>query len=320
MTSLPATTASRTAWSGVGALADALDVTVSIGLGPGADADGPHLVVVDGGVLHATTAAGLLGVAAAGHRVVVAASPGTDLTALGVTLGDRPLGRPSADDPLVVDTRVTARGTGALAGLAVEADDVTGVTVGDGHPLLVHRGDVVAVRLAIGPGTLDVIGSAAWLRNRWLSAADNAATLARLLGHDPTDGPTDGRASDPAVAAVVTHTPQPPTPHGPLPTVVTEPAELIRWYLSYDPSDPVELAVWRSLLAAIHAVDDGLAQAISDAFVRFTRPLAVLDPFLAEQVRLIGDGLYLNALVGAPPPSPEHLERIIVDLTERLGR
>jgi|JI10StandDraft_1071094.scaffolds.fasta_scaffold28170_6 AcrR family transcriptional regulator len=99
-----------------------------------------------------------------------------------------------------------------------------------------------------------------------------------------------------------------------------EPAELIRWYLSYDPSDPVELAVWRSLLAAIHAVDDGLAQAISDAFVRFTRPLAVLDPFLAEQVRLIGDGLYLNALVGAPPPSPEHLERIIVDLTERLGR
>lgn len=56
-----------------------------------------------------------------------------------------------------------------------------------------------------------------------------------------------------------------------------EPAELIRWYFSYDPSDPVELAVWRSLLAAtIHAVDDGLAQAISDAFVRFTRPLAVL--------------------------------------------
>ena len=44
------------------------------------------------------------------------------------------------------------------------------------------------------------------------------------------------------------------------------------------------------------------------------------DPVVATAVQQMGDGLYHNALVGAPPPSPEHLERIIVDLTERLGR
>lgn len=246
MTSRPATTTSPTAWSGVGALATALEATVSIGLGPGADAAGPHLVVVDGGAIHPDTAAGLLAAAAAGHRVVVAAAPGSDLGALGVTLGDRPLGRQSADDPLVVDTRLTVQGTGPLAGVAVEADDLTAVTAAAGDPLLVHGGEVVAARLPVGHGTLDVIGSAAWLRNRWLSAADNAAALARLLGPGRAgdDGRTDTRAAaaDPAsdgrsaddgrpagraaaaVAAVATHTPQAPTPHGALPTVVTDPA------------------------------------------------------------------------------------------------
>lgn len=99
----------------------------------------------------------------------------------------------------------------------------------------------------------------------------------------------------------------------------SEPAALIRWYLTYDTGTPDELALWRSLLAAIHAVDEGLSHAITEAFVHFTRPLRVLDPYVAEQVRLIGDGLYFNALIGGPQPSPEHLERIIVDLIDRLG-
>ncbi len=237
MTSLAAAPSapSSTAWSGLDALAAALGVDVSIGLGPLAPVTGPHLVVVDAGALHPDTAAVLATAAEGGHHVVVAAAPGTDLSALGATIDSRVLGSPSADDPLVVDTRVTVTGAGSLTGLSLEADDVTTVA-GGGEPLLVHDGAVVGRRLAPGRGALDVIGSVAWLRNRWLSAADNAAVLTRLLADADPGAP----AADPA-ASVASHTPARRTAHRPLPTIETAPADwapfLVRAARAGDPHD-----------------------------------------------------------------------------------
>lgn len=101
-------------------------------------------------------------------------------------------------------------------------------------------------------------------------------------------------------------------------TAPDEPADLIRWYLTYDPDDPVEHALWRSLVAAMHAVDDTLAQSITSAVNRYTRALARLEPTLCEHVRLVGDGLYLNALIGAPAIDGERLDAIIADLQARI--
>ncbi len=95
----------------------------------------------------------------------------------------------------------------------------------------------------------------------------------------------------------------------------TEPRALIRWYLTAttDNAD-ADNTLWRSLLSAIHSVDDDFSAALSDLFVRYSTPLQVLEPGLAEHVRLVGDGLYLNALIGRPPPAAEHLERIVEEL------
>jgi len=38
--------------------------------------------------------------------------------------------------------------------------------------------------------------------------------------------------------------------------------------------------------------------------------LRSLPGFLGEHVRLVGDGLYFNALVGGPLPDPDTLEQI----------
>jgi AcrR family transcriptional regulator len=102
-------------------------------------------------------------------------------------------------------------------------------------------------------------------------------------------------------------------------TAPTEPADLIRWYLTHatDNTD-TDNTLWRSLLAATHAVDDDFATVLVDLFLRYSAPLAALDAVLAEHVRLVGDGLYLNALVGTPPPTPGQLEAIIQTLVRTL--
>ncbi|HTO00218.1 MAG TPA: TetR/AcrR family transcriptional regulator [Microthrixaceae bacterium] len=98
-----------------------------------------------------------------------------------------------------------------------------------------------------------------------------------------------------------------------------DPVAVIRWFLSVELSDPSEAVVSRSLTAALHGSDEGLDTVIKEVARRYSRPLEVLDPFLAEHVRLIGDGIYLNALVGAPAVSNDHLERLIAELSERAS-
>jgi len=99
----------------------------------------------------------------------------------------------------------------------------------------------------------------------------------------------------------------------------TEPVALIRWYLTAtsDNAD-AENTLWRSLLSAIHSVDDEFSAALTLLFTRYSTPLQILQPELAEHVRLVGDGLYLNSLIGNTPPAPELLERIVEDLVAKV--
>lgn len=101
----------------------------------------------------------------------------------------------------------------------------------------------------------------------------------------------------------------------------SEPAELIRWYLRpVDSDDPAERALWRSLLASIHGSDnDGSTSlALGQIVAGYGKPLEALDPQLAQQVRLLSDGIYFNALVGAPPAPLELLDAVAADLIARL--
>ncbi|MGW5269929.1 TetR/AcrR family transcriptional regulator [Rhodococcus sp. NPDC003994] len=111
---------------------------------------------------------------------------------------------------------------------------------------------------------------------------------------------------------------------------------LAEWYLSplatpsssagsagtdTDPDDALEIALFRSTLAAFRSTD-GAPGAVQDAVVEmmgmYDRVLQdeFDDPVHAEIVRLVGDGLYLAALVGLPGPDPDLHRRVV----ERLLR
>jgi len=90
-----------------------------------------------------------------------------------------------------------------------------------------------------------------------------------------------------------------------------DPAGLIRWYLSAATEVVLgEDTLWLALFAATHAVDDDVAAILGELFARYSTPLHSLPPVLGEHVRLVGDGLYFNALIGGPLPDPAHLEQI----------
>lgn len=97
-----------------------------------------------------------------------------------------------------------------------------------------------------------------------------------------------------------------------------EPSAIIRWYLDYDLADSDEAMMWRSLVAALHGADEGLRLTVHDAIARYAQPLLALPPELADHVRLIGDGLFLNALLNTPRLPANRLECIIEELVARL--
>lgn len=81
-----------------------------------------------------------------------------------------------------------------------------------------------------------------------------------------------------------------------------DPVGLIRWYLSAAVDVVVgENTLWLGLSGANHAVDDDVAA------------------LPGEHVRLVGDGLYFNALVGGPLPDPDHLEQITDTLVRGIS-
>ena len=91
-----------------------------------------------------------------------------------------------------------------------------------------------------------------------------------------------------------------------------DPAEVVRWYIE-SATDVVasENNLWLALFAANDAVEDDVARLLGDLFARYSLPLNVLPPVLGEHVRLVGDGLYFNALVGGPAANAEHIAQII---------
>ncbi|MGB3769513.1 MAG: TetR/AcrR family transcriptional regulator [Rhodococcus sp. (in: high G+C Gram-positive bacteria)] len=93
---------------------------------------------------------------------------------------------------------------------------------------------------------------------------------------------------------------------------------LAQWYLQ--PPDTVsaeELSLYRSTLAALRSIDGRpgeVHQAVIDVMGMWDRALQreVTDPVLAEIVRLVGDGIYLAALLGLPATDPD-LHRSVVE-------
>ena len=83
-----------------------------------------------------------------------------------------------------------------------------------------------------------------------------------------------------------------------------------------DPDDALEIALFRSTLAAFRSTDGAPGQ-VQDAVVEmmgmYDRVLQdeFDDPVHAEIVRLVGDGLYLAALVGLPGPDPDLHRRVV---------
>ena len=89
-------------------------------------------------------------------------------------------------------------------------------------------------------------------------------------------------------------------------------------YLQYPVADsPEEMALYRSMLAAMRSADgqhDEVQQAVADVLRSWDAGLLaeIDDPVQAEIVRLVGDGIYLGALLGLPEPDPD-LHRRVVD-------
>ena len=97
-----------------------------------------------------------------------------------------------------------------------------------------------------------------------------------------------------------------------------DPAGLVRWYLNAATDVVVSQdTLWLSLFAVAHAIDDDdIAADLRELFARYSTPLAALPVVVAEHVRLVGDGLYFNALIGGPNPDPAAL----VQITDSLVR
>lgn len=94
---------------------------------------------------------------------------------------------------------------------------------------------------------------------------------------------------------------------------------LVRWYLSAATDVVVsEDTLWLALFEATHAVDDDVAAILAELFARYATPLRSLPTVLGEHVRLVGDGLYFNALVGGPLPDPDHLDQITDALVREI--
>lgn len=96
------------------------------------------------------------------------------------------------------------------------------------------------------------------------------------------------------------------------------------WYLQTpdprDKSEAVELELYRSMLATMRTVDatsgaggDGVRRALADLMNSWSDGLdaEVGDPVRADLIRLVGDGVYLRALLGVPPIDPERYRRVV---------
>lgn len=97
----------------------------------------------------------------------------------------------------------------------------------------------------------------------------------------------------------------------------TDPAEVVRWYLAYEIQGASERRTFNSLLAALHANESDTTGFVTAVLDRLYEPLGVVDPYVAELVRLVGDGMYLSALLGLRSTPDDVRERIVDALARR---
>lgn len=113
-------------------------------------------------------------------------------------------------------------------------------------------------------------------------------------------------------------------------TAVDQGKSVAEWYLQSphpdNETDALEIALYRSMLAAMRTVDgphdtdeDEVDRALSDVMDSWKTGLdsEIQDPVQAEIVRLVGDGVYLRALLGMPPIDPDLYRQVVARL---LGR
>ncbi|MFC9994491.1 TetR/AcrR family transcriptional regulator [Nocardia sp. NPDC127526] len=110
-----------------------------------------------------------------------------------------------------------------------------------------------------------------------------------------------------------------------LKSAVDQGKSVTEWYLQAphpdNETDALEIALYRSMLAAMRTVDgphdtdeDEVDRALTEVMATWKAGLdkEIRDPVQAEIVQLVGDGVYLRALLGMPPVEPE-LYRKVVD-------
>ncbi|WP_306357234.1 MULTISPECIES: TetR/AcrR family transcriptional regulator [unclassified Nocardia] len=117
--------------------------------------------------------------------------------------------------------------------------------------------------------------------------------------------------------------------HEQLDSAVAQGRSVAEWYLQSphpdNESDALELALYRSMLAAMRTVDgphdtgvDEVDRALAEVMTTWKTGLdnEIHDPVHAEIVSLVGDGVYLRALLGLPPTEPELYRRVVARLLD----
>ncbi|WP_280358572.1 TetR/AcrR family transcriptional regulator [Nocardia otitidiscaviarum] len=114
-----------------------------------------------------------------------------------------------------------------------------------------------------------------------------------------------------------------------LESAVSQGRSVAEWYLQTphpdNESDALELALYRSMLATMRTVDgphdtdvDEVDRALTEVMHTWKTGLdnEIRDPVRAEIVSLVGDGVYLRALLGLPPVEPELYRRVVARLLD----
>ncbi|WP_309234657.1 TetR/AcrR family transcriptional regulator [Nocardia sp. XZ_19_385] len=112
-----------------------------------------------------------------------------------------------------------------------------------------------------------------------------------------------------------------------LETAVAEGKSVAEWYLQAphpdDEDDALEIAVQRSMLAAMRTLDgpqdsdvDEVDRALDEVMTKWQAGLdsEIPDPIQAQIVSLVGDGVYLRALLGLPPVEPALYRQVVARL------
>ncbi|RDI48359.1 TetR/AcrR family transcriptional regulator [Nocardia mexicana] len=115
-----------------------------------------------------------------------------------------------------------------------------------------------------------------------------------------------------------------------LSSAVAQGKSIAEWYLQTpspdDDTDALEIALFRSMVAAMRTVDaphddrdDEVQRALIDTMDAWGTGLdrEIDDPVDADIIRLVGDGVYLRALLGLPPVDPERYRAVVSRLLQR---